>query len=479
MNPRSTLPHRPRLGNNAMLRRHVVDGNVVHVVHDVDRAELMELDERQFKVLLCCDGTRDLGGIALAAYRASAYRRGSDIERLLLELQQRGLIADGLAPEQPLPVSDDRPIEVLPGYRFHCDAEIGKGSCCTTYSSLAFTRDDRQRAEMLVPTPVAEGDAPPRERVFLPIAGSVDSGVYAAAMVDGSCSYLDGASCRIHATGGEEAKPVGCSLYPATFIDDTVAIRASVMVECACVLASAGQDRAGEQEGSALVPETVRVGADLPPAVHVARVPAVVRLHGEHTVDPQQLHRWSAQMTSVLQSGPPRDGVALSWSLAEMVRGGELADELPVVAAPSSAALAMHLLALNSTTKNKLESSRGWRSSRDRTRRLSDWFCKETERLQRASHVAELLEMDADPDETFYLQAVIFGHQLVDEHLTVAQGLRDRAVRLLLARALRWSVTAGEVPSELEGEPSLRYPITAVEAMMRGQGLASYAVGLP
>jgi lysine-N-methylase len=69
-------------------------------------------------------------------------------------------------------------------------------------------------------------------------------------------------------------------------------------------------------------------------------------------------------------------------------------------------------------------------------------------------------------DELFFLRVLLHGHQLAGE-LPLARALRDRAVRLILARAL---------PDALpEGDPARAHPLALVEAMMRGHGLAVYA----
>jgi lysine-N-methylase len=71
--------------------------------------------------------------------------------------------------------------------------------------------------------------------------------------------------------------------------------------------------------------------------------------------------------------------------------------------------------------------------------------------------------------EAFYVKTLVFGHQLVSHQLSLVATLRDRAIRVLLARA---------AVSCAPDDPSSSAPLTAVEAMMRGQGLDAYAVGL-
>ena len=67
---------------------------------------------------------------------------------------------------------------------------------------------------------------------FLPVAGSEPTELATPTMSDGACGYLreDGA-CVIHAVGGLDAKPLGCRIFPTTFVDDGTTIRASVKTE--------------------------------------------------------------------------------------------------------------------------------------------------------------------------------------------------------------------------------------------------------
>jgi len=469
------LPHRPRLNDQALLRRHQIDGDQRIVIFDTEREEVLEIGQRELDVLRCCDGTRDLGGVLLAAYSAGAYGRSSQIEQLLASLQQRGLLADGIAPrKREAERHPDRPLEVLADFSLQCD---GNGSCCTTFSSVAFTTEEAERACCLVPDALAS-DRP--EHVFLPTTGSVAGKTCAVTLVDGGCPYLaEDGKCRVQQTGGAGAKPRGCDIFPATFVDDGVAVRVSVAVECRCVISSKGC-----QDGSPLVPEGASTEADLLPLCRIVRLPEQVALTVEQSAPRGALRAWSEALAGPLTQ--LSDGVAACWALAESTTECGLDPEAAVAAleqpaAPTAPALGLRLLALAGTTRDKKESAAGWRSQRDRARRLSEWFDQVAQSLLEPAVVAELLEQGAtDPaQESLYLSAIIHGHLLVDDKLNLVQALRDRATRLLLARALARSVRLGEVPESCEQDPSLSCPITAVEAMMRGQGLRSYAMGLP
>jgi hypothetical protein len=77
----------------------------------------------------------------------------------------------------------------------------------------------------------------------------------------------------------------------------------------------------------------------------------------------------------------------------------------------------------------------------------------------------------ADPGaERFYLRALAHGHRLAIEGRTLEHGLRDRAARMLAARAM------ARVPAPRD--QSARYPLALLEAAMRNLGIAGYADAL-
>lgn len=167
------------------------------------------------------------------------------------------------------------------------------------------------------------------------------------------------------------------------------------------------------------------------------------------------------------------DGVALAWSLAGAIEahGLDAGAAQAAVASPqrpAPEALAPLLTALDARARARVASADAWRGARDRSRLASHWIAAAAARLLDPSTRAALLA-DAAPfrqSEIFYLHAQIHGHALGLD-LPVAAALRDRAVRLLLSRAL---------PAALpEGEPARPWPLALVEAMMRGHGLAAYA----
>ncbi len=473
-----TLPFRPRLADHALLRRHIVGGREQLVVHDMLREEVLEIDDRQLQILRCCDGTRDLGGIELAAVRAGVYRRSSELEVLLIELQQRALLVDGIeVTSPPVEAHDERPLELLDRFTLKCD---GNGGCCSTYSSIAFLEGEAERAVAAVPEVLTHArpgsGAEPTGKtahLFLPLKGSVAGPQSAVTLVDGRCAFLDDDQrCRIHAAAGGEAKPRGCQSFPASFVDDGTAIRVSVAVECPCVLRSLGLS-----DGEPLVAAGALREGDLL-LCRIVRLPAEIFVTPETMAPRIALRRWACGIAERFETID--DGVAACWALGAAVLDSGLSvaaahRALDQAAPPPPGALSMRLMALAGTTRAKRESAAAWRSDRDRARRLSGWLDDAAQALLEPATVeARLAEAAPWVDqERFYLRATIFGHHLWSREQSLAQALRDRATRLLLARQ-----AASSVPTECRDDASVPYPLTAVEVMMRGQGLGAYAKGL-
>lgn len=475
----SDLPHRPRLDDAAMLRRHRVDGEDKWLLHDARQSEALELTPEQLEQVLVCDGTRDLGGILLAAARQGAYRRASEIGGLLAELMRRGLLADGTAPPHPAlddpelaPVEPpDRPLEVL-DFRLRCD---GNGSCCTTYSSIPFTEDECRRAEAAVPEVVEELGR--HRRRFLPVHGAEPARLMAVATNDGACVFLgDDGRCRIHARAGAAAKPRGCRSFPAQLVDDGEAVRVSVTVECPCVLSSLEPVAPDHpQPGDPIVPAGAKLAGVLPRGTRVVQLGETVAVSPGAVASRGELRAFTQLALELL--GDEVDGVAVAWSLADAVAEEGLTESaarrgFALAAPPEPTDVRSWLDALAAQLDDKRASVQ-WRGVRDRARRLADW-------LGRAAQ--QLLEPDAQREalrgpgrwagqEAFVLRANFWGYQLGLSNHDVVTGLRDRAVRLLLARrAARVEVDPIEAAAS--------YPITAVEAVMRGQGVDAYVARL-
>lgn len=490
------LPGRPRLADHALPRRHFVDGVEVVVVHDTRSGDLVRMPPRAWALIEAADGTRDLGGLLLAASQRGELLRSSEVTSVLTDLHAAGLLADGIDPfalEPPPPACPpDAPLDVLPFFGLICD---GSGACCAAYSTVRFTAEEAERARVLLPGAGGGG-----ARTFLPLAGSGAQPSRSATMIDGACAFLaqDGA-CELHRSHGAPAKPAGCAIYPATHVYDGEAVRVSAGVECVCVAKSLG--RPG---GVPLVPEGAATSADLPPGSVVIALPEAIEIRPGETAPRQLVVRWSravldalrpsggiadlgaaaggvadlgASTGGVTEIGAAADVAAIFWSLAAKVDAGDLSKEGARSAVHSAApldeaSLRPWLAALVERTAAKQESAARWRSERDRVRQVSDVLATAAAALaDGATLAAAIAGVGAEPQlEAFYLAASLHGHALLGD-MPLAHALRDRAVRVLLARV---------IPAACAGSPlDLSHPLPLVEAMMRAQGVKEYARELP
>lgn len=467
----TALPIRPRLAEHALVRRHVVDGAEIVVIHDERNGNLVRMGPREWDLVVGADGTRDFDALVLAAARRGAFHRVSEVRAVLDALHASGLLADGIWHAPPVEPSDPaRPLDVLPGFSLTCN---GSGACCTMYGSILFTPLEAARARALFPETMGGGDQ--EERAFAPERGATRDSKLAVALVDGACAYLasDG-RCSLHVAGGERAKPRGCHIYPATFVDDGEAVRVSVSTECPCVLASAGT--AG---GAPLVDPSARVRGDLDPGARVVTLPEAIAVEarGAEIVSTSRasLAPWSSACLDALSAldDAATDGVAIAWSLAEAISDHGLdadASRVAITSArrPEPAAIAPLLAALAARAKGRVETADAWRGARDRSRLASHYIRDAVEKLLHPETLSATLT-DPGPfrgDEAFFLRAQIHG-RLFAGGAPMAAMLRDRAARVLLARVLPASLP--------EGDPARAHPIALVEAMMRAHGLASYA----
>ena len=462
----STLPFRPRLAEHALVRRHVIDGAEVVVIHDTRSGDLLRMGPREWDLVAGADGTRDFDALVLAAARRGALRRASEVRAVLDYLHAAGLLADGLGHPSPVDEGEPaRPLDVLPGYGLTCD---GSGDCCSMYGSVIFTPLEAARARALRPEVRGAGDR--EERAFTPERGSTLEGALAVALVDGRCAYLtDDRRCSIHIAAGEQAKPRGCRVYPASFIDDGERVRVSVGTECPCVFASV--DREG---GVPLVDPVARTRADLGPLARVTALPEILAITAGTTAPRAAVVAWSRAVAAGLPAVDDRaaDIVALLWSLARAIGAHGLdeaaaRDAIASPRAPEDAELAPLVTALAARARARVASADAWRGAQDRSRRASHWISSAAASLlDPAARAASLGDDRFRRDEIFFLRVQIHGHQLVGD-LPLAVALRDRAVRILLSRAL--------VEALPEGDPARPHPLALVEAMMRGHGLSAYA----
>jgi lysine-N-methylase len=462
-----------------MARRHFIDGEEVVVVHDARSGDLVRMPPRAWALIEAADGTRDLGGLLLAASQLGELRRASEVTAVLTDLNEAGLLTDGIDPfafgAGAADVDAGAPLDVVQ-FTLVCD---GSGACCATYSTVRFSEEEASRARALLPF-VEEG----RGKVFLPLAGSGAQPSCAVTMIDGRCAYLAGdGACELHRRHGAAAKPSGCAIYPATFAFDGEAVRVSLGVECACVAKSLGK-----RDGAPLVPDGAAARGDLPTGAQVIVLPAQIEIREGVTAPRADVVRWSraalrawgeATSGDAATGGASfADAVATLWALAAKVEAGDLSDEGARAAIeegrgarPTVEALRPWTSALAERTASKLASADRWRSAHDRVRGLSALLTEGATALADDATLARALEGEgaARALEAFYVTAGLHGHGWIGE-VPLAAALRDRAVRVLLGRAV-----SGIEAARGDGPAGDEAALTRVEAMMRAQGIKEYA----
>jgi lysine-N-methylase len=467
------FPARPRLADHVLARRHITGGEVVIVLHDQRTGRLIQLGPREWGLLAAADGTRDLEGVILAARREGAHARVPALHAFLEQLHGADLLADGTPDDtaaetpatdsspsltEPESLPEGRPLDILPDFSLHCD---GSGSCCRIYASVIFGPVEAARARALFPDIQGGGDR--HERVFLPDHGSAPTGGSAVTLVDGRCAYLgESGHCSIHARAGGPAKPIGCNLFPASFLDDGERIAVSASVECACILASIG--RPG---GYPLIPAEAHFRGDLDPSVFVASLPRHLSITRTISANRAEVRAWSRKIGALT---PPPDIARTLWILAAAIdehglsADPTLAFETPLAIAPSE--ILPWIEALAHRAARRVREDAVWRSDRDLARLSCSWIADAAEALLSSRAIPP----PATPaSEAFYLRAALHGYKLfTDLPLTVA--LRDRTVRLLIARALPDIFTRTGAT-----DPACAHPLALVEAMLRGHGLDGYA----
>ncbi len=449
---------RPRLADHALVRRHIVGGEAIAVVHDARSGALFQLPPHLLDLVLCADGTRDLEGVGLAAVRAGMAESPEEIAELIDELDALGLIDEGIEPpparsdafryETPALGTDaDKPLEHLDGYGFACS---GKSACCRQYGSVTLTAEDVVRARR-AGLETAPGDEL-GDKVFLPLFGGVRTERVAMTLVDGRCLQLTGSGrCGLEERGGPLAKPIACRVYPASLLDDGERVRVSVAPECDCVFASL------ESSGAPLV--AGQRGRDLPAGVRVARMPELVAIAGEQIRPRDVFARWSLEAArSVPRAQVPQKVAALAAALEAL----KPAEELPRWSGDerdgsSSDALFAAIGGFAARMEAAAAAAAEWRSAKDRTRILRRRVAEASRKLasNRAHFERALADEPRPRDEAFFARAILFGHQLSPAE-PVVQGLFALAVRILASRALA------------ETAPELGHPIAAVQAAARG-----------
>jgi lysine-N-methylase len=391
--------------------------------------------------------------VVVAAARAGHRAKPERVAELFAQLEALGWLAEGEQPgeealdaaqatEQAHAAADelDRPVRSLPGFALTCD---GSGTCCRFFGTVLASDDEASRALAWVPE-VASLPSP-----LVPERGSVRLGGVALPQVDGACTFLDERlGCRVHARAGGAAKPIGCQLYPASFVDDGESVRVAPRPDCACVLRSESQPG-----GAPLIGPEVALRRHLPPAVWIDRVPPLVEVAGGVLV-------------------PRAEALAALDALAE---GVDSADDVPQHLVDRAAALAgleaetsptpaLAFLVASLDATHAEEAA--WRSERDLVRRARGWLRSAACAVGPSARPASQSERE---HERFAVKSLAFGRLLLTrgQGRPLATELVGLALSMWLARAL-----ADEVDAQLD--PSLRAPLALVEALLRGHGLYAY-----
>ncbi|MBI4700933.1 MAG: YkgJ family cysteine cluster protein [Deltaproteobacteria bacterium] len=460
-------------------RRHLVGGAEHIVLYDTRGDGAACVGAREWALLQGADGTRDLDGILAAAARRGRRAGKRQLAEFLAALETAGMVVEGRDPARP-PVraaSDPaagmaseaacRPLRPLEGYRLRCD---GSGTCCRLYPTTLLAPVEVARARALCPDMLSGGED--AERAFTPERGPTMRGAACTAMVDGRCAYLDANRlCLLHGAGGPQAKPAGCRLFPRVFVDDGESVRISVLPECACVLASVG--RPG---GEPLVPAGARTRADLDPAALVSVLPERIGLGAGRAAQRAEYCRWEALLGELLREGAP-DIPDRLWSLARAAEEAGLGEREAAAAWRAPAPLAGEVVAswieaLGVRAGRFERRDAKWRAAQDMALHAARWVGAACARL--LAQGEPFPPAAAPAAEAFYLRALLHGGRLAFAP-ALGAALRDRAVRLLVARAL-----PAQIAREPAGpaDPALGQPLALVEALLRGHGLEDYAADL-
>ena len=466
------LPHHPRIANHVQARRQIVDGKEIVVVTDGQGNKARVITPEQWDMLACADGTRTVDGIFLAAAGNRIYSRASAFRDLIEDMNEEGLVDEGLEslslkkPSPPPDTPSDRPLLALPGYSLTCDLS---GRCCGVYPSISFSELETARARSLRPD-VLDGGSKPWQ-VFTPYSGSRALKTFAVTLVDGNCAYLEPSGlCSLHASAGPEAKPYGCRHFPLTHHDDGVHVRVSIRTECPCTFSSIGSEG-----GAPLVPPGARTAGDLPTDFDV--VPERVEVTPSASCPRAEVVEWSN--AALLAHKRRADALSTLWTLAAALEQEGptptgvtrwLLDREPVL--PTPAEVRPWLGAVAAQIQEALEGQHAWRGPRDRCRTGLRLISGAARRLMELEALSAALAPRDDPqDERVYVNAALFGPHLLSE--TVVTALRDRAVRVLVSRAL--------VPllARENAAADAAHPLAIVDQVFRAAGTSAYPDRLP
>lgn len=462
MTPRmgDELPARPRLAPNVWARRHWVDSEEIIVVRGPGFSGVLKLGDAAWEALTLADGTRDLEGLQAACAREGVSWTLEELHELLGELHELGFVVHGpvsfddgvlsgggeeMNEVAPPEAEEVRPLEPLVGFSFACD---GSGSCCRFYDSIAFRAEEGQLARLIT-------NGGPTEDLFTPTLGAqLDRSSWTPMMNNGRCAFLDeGGSCAIHRLGGYPRKPVGCRVYPRNMIDDGVAVRVSVAPECKCVF-----DSALHRGGEPLVSPQAKSIEALGDEAIVPTLPQRIVVGGSKEVDRAELRAFSVWLDGWLRE-TDADLAAAAWHLADVLEEQGLVTSFDAVPALPEEAKTW-LAWLGRAARGCTADESAWRSTSDLHLRALRWL-------------ADALESPGSPTpspsaERWYLLSLNHTYRLTTAPRPLAHGLRDRAVRMLAARAMRETAPGFE-------DPTTSHPLAMLEALLRDTRLSRYA----
>lgn len=444
---------RPRLSERVIARRQVREGEFVVALHDPGGRTIHVVGAREWIVLSCADGTRDLEGIAAAAARLGVDAKSATIAAFFATLAELGWLVDG-APTELLAghasavhaTPPDRPVIAMPGVRVHCD---GAGGCCRAYASIVFLPEDVHAAAFAVPSL----DVGESTTTFLPLHGSAPTVARAVGLVDGACAYLaaDG-RCSIHARAGFARKPLGCRWYPARMRDDGTAVRVAPAIECSCV----ARPRA---DGDPLVPDGVHRAGDLPVGLSVEKVPERVAI-----ADGRVIGRTEACAVADALAGAtvPEDAIGWLWTQAEALERGDGQREASASAPMPASALAEACGRWARAASERRAAESVWRSDSDPVCVRLHVLASAAALLSSPTAASALLASPPDDPalEAYVVRAGLWGRLGLGD-TPLAATLREHAVAFAIARAM-----AAIMPEHADG--TLRTtPLAAVLAVRR------------
>lgn len=235
-----------------MVRRHFIDGEEIVVVHDVRSGDLVRMPPRAWALVEAADGTRDVGGLLLAASQRGELRRASEVTAVLTDTARGGAAQR----------TGSIPSRSCRRRRWRGRGGAARRMRHARVQQLGGVLRDLQHGALLRRGSGARG------RCYRSWKGAArcsyrSRGAAPAALVR---RHDDRRAVRVHrGRRGVRAAPearcggkalAGARIYPATFTFNGEAVRVSLGVECACIAKSLGK-----KDGAPLVRRARRRGA--------------------------------------------------------------------------------------------------------------------------------------------------------------------------------------------------------------------------